>query len=417
MASDKQYDIVIVGGGMVGASLALMLAAWRESFSILMVEANPQSSDDNPDANLWQPSFDARSTALSYSSRQVFESISLWDKLAPHASPITQIQVSDRGHLASTRLSACEQAYDAYGYVVENRRLGNVLHQALARTQTTLVAPATVQQVTVRHDGVALTLSDRPDTVFAKLLVIADGARSATRDKVGITARVKNYDVAGKHQMGLIANIALTTPHHGMAYERFTDEGPMALLPLPDIEGAHRSSLVWTLPADKAAHLQSCSEAEFLRQLHNRFGYRQGPFKGVGERYLYPLTLMTVSEQVRRNIVVVGNAAHNLHPVAGQGFNLALRDIAALTATLAEGAQAGSAPGDLKLLQRYLDRRQSDQSRTILASDGLPRLFGTSSKTVAAARGLGLMALDLMPDLREQFARYGMGLETPAARL
>ena len=408
----SNYDITIVGGGMVGASLALLLnkelsnkkllAEQPRNWRILVVEANPQQQA----SETFALGFDDRSTALSYSTREIFQKIGLWPQLQQRAAAIEQIQVSDRGHVASTRLNAAEQGVDAYGYVVENRWLGSVLQQALDAADVEVAAPATVDAVNVVRGGVELTLSDRNQPIHTELLVVADGARSATRDKLGITSRVRDYG-----QMGLIANIALAEPHNGVACERFTDEGPMALLPLPDSNNQQHSALVWTLPPEKARHLHSCPEAEFLQELHNRFGYRQGQLIAVGERQLYPLKLLETAEQVRRNVVVVGNAAHSLHPVAGQGFNLAMRDIASLTATLAEGAARGQSPGELSLLQGYLDGQAADQERTVAASDWLPRLFGMSSPAVAATRGLGLLALDMAPGLRGQFARYGMGLE------
>ena len=396
------YHITIVGGGMAGASLALLLAAQSHPWRILVVEANPQQQA----SEAFAPSFDDRSTALSFSTRQIFRDIGLWAPLQQRAAAITRIQVSDRGHLASTRLCATEQGFDAYGHVVENRWLGTVLQQSLEKTGVDIAAPATVDALKVVRGGVELTLSDRSESVHTELLVVADGARSPTRDKLGITAGVRDYG-----QMGLIANIALSQPHDGVAYERFTDEGPMALLPLPDNNGQRRSALVWTLPPEQARHLQACPDEEFLARLHDRFGYRQGRLKAVGERHLYPLKLMEAAEQVRRSVVVVGNAAHSLHPVAGQGFNLALRDIAALAKTLDEGASRGQSPGELSLLQSYLDRQQVDQRRTTAASDWLPRLFAMTSPVVAAARGVGLLTMDMVPGVRGQFARYGMGLE------
>lgn len=398
----NQYDIVIAGGGMAGASLALLLAAQPHRWRILVVEANPQQQA----SETFAPSFDDRSTALSYSTREIFQGIGLWMQLQQRSAAITRIQVSDRGHIASTELYAREQGFDAYGYVVENRWLGTVLQQALEKTDVEIAAPATVETVKAVPGGVALRLSDRKQSVHTQLLVVADGARSATRDKLGITANVRDYG-----QMGLIANIALAEPHHGVAFERFTDEGPMALLPLPDSGGAKRSALVWTLPPERARHLQSCPEQEFLTELQQRFGYRQGLLTAVGERHLYPLKLMKATEQVRRSVAVVGNAAHSLHPVAGQGFNLALRDIAVLAQTLDRGARCKQSPGELALLQGYLGRQRVDQNRTIAASDWLPRIFSMKSPAMAAARGLGLLAMDIVPGLRGQFARYGMGLE------
>ncbi|WIO74154.1 2-octaprenyl-6-methoxyphenyl hydroxylase [Porticoccaceae bacterium LTM1] len=396
------YDIVIAGGGMVGASLALLLAAQSHRWKVLVVEANPQQQASTSFA----PSFDARSTALSFSTRRILEKIGLWPQLLPELAAINSIQVSDRGHVASTELHAHEQQLDAFGYVVENRRLGAVLNGALINTDVEFAAPATIDALEMVRDGVRLTLSDRQDAIHTSLLVVADGAQSATREKLGIGCQVDDYG-----QMGLIANIALNKPHNGIAYERFTDNGPMALLPLLDAGSQHRSALVWTLPPERAGELMVCSEADFLAELHHWFGYRQGQFNGVGERACYPLKLIQANEQVRRNIAVVGNAAHSLHPVAGQGFNLALRDIAALAKTLDIGTKRGESCGDLALLQRYLNSQQKDQLRTVTASDWLPKLFAKTSPSVALARGAGLFAMDMMPGLRSQFARYGMGLE------
>ncbi|MDM3872311.1 2-octaprenyl-6-methoxyphenyl hydroxylase [Porticoccus sp. W117] len=398
----QQVDIAIAGAGMVGATLALLLRQANPNWRILVVEPHPQQTSDD-----YNPSFDDRSTALSWRTREVFEGLGLWQQLEQRAAAIEQIQVSDRGHIASTQLSACEQGMTAYGYVVENRWLGQILQQQLANSDITLAAPATIEQVTMTANGAELSISNSNTPITCELLIVADGARSTTRDLLGIGVDVQDYG-----QMGLIANIALAQPHNGVAYERFTANGPMALLPLPDSsEGQHRSALVWTLPPDQAKHLSDCDEAEFLAQLQQVFGYRQGNLLGVGERHLYPLKLMETCEQVRRHLVVVGNAAHSLHPVAGQGFNLAIRDIAALVEVLAEGTNNGCDLGDLALLQKYQNSRESDQQRTVAASHWLPKFFAVDNPTAALARGAGLFAMDMVPSLRGQFARYGMGVE------
>jgi len=209
----------------------------------------------------------------------------------------------------------------------------------------------------------------------------------------------------------LVANIASAESHGGCAYERFTDTGPLALLPLLKAGGSeNRSALVWTLPAVQARHLRDCSKTEFLNVLQERFGYRLGRLVKVGERHEYPLSLVQSSEQVRQGIVVMGNAAHALHPVAGQGFNLALRDVAELGRVLGQGIVAGQAPGDLKMLQRYQRRQQPDQDRTIQFSDRIPALFMHGDPMLGLGRDLALAGLDIMPSLKREFVRYAAGM-------
>jgi 2-octaprenyl-6-methoxyphenol hydroxylase len=218
--------------------------------------------------------------------------------------------------------------------------------------------------------------------------------------------REKSYQ-----QHALVANVAFSQPHKGCAYERFSDQGPIALLPLAaSSPGENRASLVWTLAPERAVHLQACPEDEFLHALQDRFGYRLGRLQQVGERHSYPLALVQSAEQVRQGVVVMGNAAHALHPVAGQGYNLALRDVAELAAVLVDGAAQGLPTGDLALLQRYLARQQPDQNRTIQLSDRLPALFMHSDPVLGLARDLALSGLDILPPLKREFVRMAAGV-------
>ena len=404
----QQVDIAIVGGGMVGLSLALVLAAQQPRWKILVVEAFDVSAAGQPGNPAYRPSFDARSTALSDSSRDIFAQLGLWDELATHVAAIDQVHVSDRGHIGSTRLAAAEQGVTSLGCVIENQWLGAVLMSAVQRqSNIEICSPARLETVKPVVGGMQFSLSNVSAHFQCKLLVIADGAQSESREKLGISARTKDY---GKS--ALIANISLEQSHQGVAYERFTDEGPMALLPLPDLDGEHRSALVWTLDPQQADELKQCDEPAFLAELQERFGFRLGKLQRVGERFAYPLRLVESAEQVRRNLVVIGNAAHSLHPVAGQGFNLSLRDAAMLSEVLWEAEQNGLPLGDLSALESYLERQQLDQQQTIALSDLLPTLFSFKTAPVALARNMGLLALDAMPPLRQQFARLGMGLDT-----
>ncbi len=403
-AKNSTADIVIVGGGMVGISAALLLAA-QHPWKIMLIESQAFSGT----GPLVSPSFDARSTALSWSSRHIYESIGLWSGLAGGLSKISQIHVSDRGHMGLTRIDAAEAEVEALGYVVENQYLGAALLAQLEQTNIQLCTSTSVKGIKPLASGIKLTLaSDQGEQeVDAKLLVIADGAGSSTAQKLGIHSQTASYN-----QSGIIANISLAQPHNGVAYERFTDQGPLALLPLNSFQGRPRSALVWTQPKDQAEILMAADDQSFLEHLQERFGHRLGDFVAVGERVSYPLALTTSTEQVRSNLVVMGNAAHSLHPVAGQGFNLSLRDAATLASALAEAPES---IGSLDRLQSYYQQQSADQRNTVLFSDSLPKLFGLTSPLVAAGRNSGLLAMDLIPALRGNFARFGMGLATREA--
>ena len=397
--------IVIAGGGMVGLSLALLLDRdLPEHVRITVVEGMALPEPD-PSSGAYHPSFDARSTALSFSTATLLQELDLWSDLRPGLGPIRQIHVSRRGRFGSSCLSAQEQGWDALGWVVENPCLGRTLLAAVARRpRIELRCPARVMHARADAAGMEVGLED--DTLRADLLVIADGAASALRESLGFFTRRKSY---GQH--GLIANLAFEQDHRGRAFERFTASGPLALLPLvPTAESDHRMALVWTLPPGEAQRLQATEDDSFCSALADAFGHRLGRITRVGERHSYPLALVEAVEQVRRHCVVLGNAAHSLHPVAGQGFNLALRDAAALSREIAGAIDRQCSPGDLETLESYARSRQDDQDLTIGASDGLPRLFMTAAPLVSLGRDLALAGLDMFPLLRRQFVHQAAGM-------
>mgnify|MGYP001028038219 CR=1 FL=1 len=406
---NNYHDIVIAGGGMVGVSLALQLAAvLPPQHSICMVEGYPLPEPLAEGRPQYHPSFDARSTALSYSTRLIYEKMQVWEELQQWLCPIDSIHVSSRGRFGSSLLRATDHGWSALGYVVENAWLGNALIQALYRQgRVEIHSPARVVGAIPHAGGVKLQLEGKaPAVIDAALLLVADGAGSGLREQLGVAVEEKSY-----RQHALVANVAFAQPHRGCAYERFTDQGPVALLPLlPTEKAAHRSALVWTLDPQRAQHLQACPEEEFLQALQDCFGYRLGRMLQVGERHSYPLALVQSSEQVRQGVVVTGNAAHALHPVAGQGYNLALRDVAELAAVLAKGMADGLPAGDLAMLQRYHERQQADQERTIAFSDRLPALFMHSDPLLGLARDLALSGLDILPPLKREFVRHAAGV-------
>jgi 2-octaprenyl-6-methoxyphenol hydroxylase len=403
----EPYDIAIIGGGMVGISLALLLAQ-QKRWKVLVLESQSIYKGEIPH---YSPSFDARSTALSWSSRCIFEKLGVWQKVQQHAQSIATIHVSDRGHMGLTRLQAQEAGVEALGYVVENSWLGSVLMQQLAQTDVELIGDAKIQTIQPKADSMQLTatLKDQKVEINTRLLVVADGADSASAKLLGIQAQKKDYG-----HSAIIANLSLETAHQAVAYERFTDQGPMALLPLADYKNSARSALVWTQPSHQAEELMAADDSKFINQLQTRFGDRLGQFSQVGERISYTLTQTLSEEQVRRRLVIAGNAAHSLHPVAGQGFNLSLRDMDCLVSRLAE-TPIGSDMGALEPLLDYQDQRTLDQRNTLLFTNGLSKLFGLSSPALALGRNSGLLMMDLVPSLRNQFAHFGMGTQQSGA--
>lgn len=403
----QEVDIAIIGGGMVGASLAALMP---EHFSIMVIESFPLPEQGN-EAPIYQPSYDARSSALSHSSYEIFQEAGVWPLLQKHVQPIHHVHVSDKGYWGSGLLSDKQESMQALGYVVENAWLGRILlHVLQQKPNVQFCCPATVEKVKPLADGTELRIRQGEETmiVHAKLAVIADGARSGICQALGIHTETTAYG-----HTAIVANVSTSENHEGVAYERFTDSGPMALLPLLPVAGApSRSALIWTMPDDESKALMLDGDEVFLKKLQARFGYRQGQFLKVGERHSYPLMLSMAAEQVRQHIVVLGNAAHSLHPVAGQGFNLALRDVKALCTVLCKAHAGGLPIGDLAQLQMYLLAQRQDQYLTMAFSDALPQVFARKQRWIAAGRGLGLLGLELMPGLKSSFVRFATGMRT-----
>lgn len=378
---NKEVDILIIGGGLTGATL--MLALQGLGFSTLLVEAQPFAAKINPD-------FDARSLALSPASQRILAMLGVWEYLQDHAMPIDLIHVSDQHHFGVSRLQG--QLNAPLGYVVEMQHINRALHQLLDPQH--LLAPATVQSVDLPKSCASITTDSGVMNVTARLIVAADGANSPVRSFCGLPSQTKLYG-----QQAIVANIGLLKPHGGRAYERFTAYGPLALLPMQE----NRMSLVWALPPAEADRLMSLTDTEFLRQLQRDFGYRLGRFAKVGKRFSYPLQQVLMPQQVKEQVVFVGNAAHTLHPVAGQGFNLGLRDVATLAQCIAkEGLGAD-------MLQHYLQLRAHDQKIITRFTDSLINVFTSRLPGLGMARGLGLIALDNIPALKKLLARYAQG--------
>ncbi len=398
----NHYDLIIIGGGMVGASLAIALGGGP--LRIALLEAVPFRADA-------QPSYDDRAIALAYGTRRIFAGMGVWDALGAETTPIHSIHISDRGHFGFTRLDCRDEGVEALGYVAVSRAMGAVLADRLEQLPNVQVlCPAPVTNVVIGSDHAEVVIDDGAQSrrLTAKLVVAADGANSQVRDWLGIATQRWEYG-----QTAVITNITPQRPHNHRAYERFTTSGPLALLPMSE----NRCSVVWTVRSQDADGILGLDEAAFLAALQARFGGRLGDFLRVGVRRAYPLMMVRAKEHVRTRLALIGNAAHTLHPVAGQGFNLGLRDVAVLAEVLSDAAAAGRDIGDLEVLQAYAQWRRRDHFKMIAFTDGLARVFANPLAPLRALRNAGLLAVDLMPFVKHTLTRHTMGLAGKLPRL
>jgi 2-octaprenyl-6-methoxyphenol hydroxylase len=381
---------------MVGLSLAAAIGGL--GLDVAVIEPVAPEADE-------QPSFDSRTTALSNGSRRVLEGIGAWRAVEAEATAIRRIHVSERGAFGTAVLTAAEQGVAALGHTIENRLLGRALRERVAALPRVRQVAARVAQVEAGADAVRLG-TDAGDRIAARLLVAADGAQSAVRASLGIGATVDDY---GQH--AVIAHLDSTRFHEHTAYERFTPEGPIAVLPIR--EG--RCAVVWTLAPEAARRALGLADAEFLAELQAAFGLRLGRFSRVGRRQSYPLALTRAAQLTAPRAAILGNAAQSLHPVAGQGFNLALRDVAMLAELLADAR--GGDPGSPALLARYANWRGPDREAVVRFTDTLVRGFALDLAPLRQARGSGLFLFDLLRPVKHEFARRTMGLAGRQPRL
>lgn len=379
--ADRQVDILVIGGGLTGACLLLALAG--KGYSCLLVEAKPFSDRVKAD-------FDARSLALAPAAVRILERLELWPLLHKEAAAIDRIQVSDQYHFGAARLQG--QQDKPLGYVVEMQRINSAIAERLDKSQ--LLAPAQLIALDKLTGLATLSTEQGELKIQAQLIVAADGAESTARRLAALPVKIKDYG-----QQAIVANIGLARGHRAQAFERFTSSGPLALLPMTE----QRASLVWALQPEEAQRLMACSEKEFLKALQLAFGYRAGRLVKAGQRSLFPLRQYLMPQQVAWPLVFVGNAAHTLHPVAGQGFNLGLRDVAALAQCI---VQQGL---NQTMLQHYQRMRQYDQRAIIGITDSLVGVFGSRLPGMAFLRNLGLIAVDNLPFLKRTLAHYARG--------
>jgi 2-octaprenyl-6-methoxyphenol hydroxylase len=411
-------DIAIVGGAMAGATLALGLAKLSATLSrplrIALIEAHV--------ANNNHPGFDARSIAVAHGSVFELTRLGIWPKLQHLGTAIDNIHVSDRGHFGMTELNAKPLGLDALGQVVELAQVGKVLFEELAKSSVSLFCPAKVTYIQAQQDGHLLSLDDGTQ-LHCQLLVAADGANSVVRQHLGQPTEKIDFD-----QTAIVANITTDQAHQHWAYERFTQTGPLALLPMSSVSKSFASkssatptqsrfSVVWALPPAQAHELVNGDKPEFLAALQQAFGHRAGRFVDVGQRVSYPLTLSYMPRPIYHRCIFVGNAAQTLHPIAGQGFNLGLRDVVGLLNVLEQAFSAHQLTnsstqldvGSSAIVHQYLVDRQADRDSTLSNIEFLVRGFSNQYWPLVAGRNVGLRLLSWLPPLKRPVAQTAMG--------
>jgi 2-octaprenyl-6-methoxyphenol hydroxylase len=391
----QDYDLLIVGGGLAGNCLALALQ--QTDLRIAIVEATSREQRRTSPAG-------DRALALAGGSVRLLEMLNVWQQAKRSATAIKQIHISDQGHFGKTRLSSEQEGVAALGYVISARDLEENVADLVDQADITQLCPARVTglmsgddqvYVSIKHHNKAINLS-------AKLLIGADGGNSSVRKLLEIKQRVSEYG-----QTAIVSTIQSSVAHNHTAYERFTPSGPLALLPHGD-----NFSLVWTRSHEAAEELMSCCETEFIQQLHNCFGYKLGEFSLQAARRAFPLTLIKAEKILSGRVVLVGNAVHQLHPVAGQGFNLGLRDVVQLADMLISQQHQGADIGEQNFLHAYARQRKQDHDKVITFTNGLVRIFSNQWLPLAVARNTGLALLDLMPSVKTVFAKHAMGMNT-----
>jgi 2-octaprenyl-6-methoxyphenol hydroxylase len=401
------FDIIIVGGGMIGATAALALSqiSYPHPLKIAIVESVEPSDETSS-------SFDQRAVALSAASVEILKNLKLWKSIQPLACAITDIHVSDQGRFGFTRLKANDYKMDALGQVVPLDQTGPVLWNAIRTTKNiTTFCPYKITGIINKKDHKEVSVNieseiDRSQQLFAKMLLAADGTFSSIAKMTNIKTSRKPY-----LQHAIIANIATEHPHKNRAFERFTQQGPLALLPLT----RNRMSLVWCQTEVNAQKVLTYLDNEIIEKLQQEFGYRLGLITKIGALTTYPLALHTAEKTYQERVLLLGNAAHTLHPIAGQGFNLGLRDIAALVDHIKE--RPINEMGSESFFEDYQQQRQADWKQTITATNGLVKLFSNDFLPMAIARSKALGLVDKIPFVKKQLAMAAMGFSGKSAQL
>ena len=400
-----QQEVIIVGGGMVGLSLASMLA--KTNIAVKLLEAIKYPNYDDENLAPYHSSFDARNSALSRRSVQIYQELGLWNALQEHATPILEVNITEQGSFGKARLKAEQEKVESFGQVIENAWLGRVLLTQVKKEPLIELIDGVQVTSLIQDTDFAYIEAQRGESSLklqSKLVIAADGRDSFCRKALGIGASEHDYD-----QVAIVTTVQTSKPHAHVGFERFSHLGPLALLPLP---GEYRRSVVW--PVKKGTEgewLGDENDQHFLDALQETYGDRAGKFQKTGKRFSFPLSQVLAEKQAVGRVVLMGNAAHTIHPVAGQGFNLCMRDAHVLVRYLKEQQVQGADLGDAGILQDYEKSRLSDQQRVIKFCDSVVRGFSNQNPFLKLMRNTGLIAFDTIPGIKPLVANYAMGLK------
>lgn len=401
-----QQEVIIVGGGLVGLSLALMLS--KAKIQVKLLEAIKYPDYDDESLAPYHSSFDARNSALSRRTVQIYQELGLWELLQEYATPILEVNITEQGSFGKARLKAAQEKVESFGQVIENAWLGRVLlAEVKKQSQIELIDGVQVTSLTQNSDLATIEAMRNGQKIElqAKLVIAADGRDSFCRKALGIGASEHDYD-----QVAIVTTVQTSKPHEHIGFERFSHLGPLALLPLP---GEYRRSVVW--PVKKGTEdewLGEENDQHFLDALQHTYGDRAGKFQKTGKRFSFPLSQVLAEKQAAGRVVLMGNAAHTIHPVAGQGFNLCMRDAHVLVRYLSQQLEKNADLGEQSVLQAYEQARLKDQKRVIKFCDSVVRGFSNQNLFLKVIRNTGLMCFENIPGIKPLVANYAMGLKS-----
>lgn len=400
-----QQEVIIVGGGMVGLSLALMLA--KTNIAVKLLEAISYPNYDDANLAPYHSSFDARNSALSRRSVQIYQELGIWDSLQQYATPILEVNITEEGSFGKARLIAAQEKVESFGQVIENAWLGRVLLSEVKKNPLIELIDG-VQVTSLKQDeNLAYLEASKANEHLqfqSKLVIAADGRDSFCRKALGVGASEHDYD-----QVAIVTTVQTSKPHSHVGFERFSPLGPLALLPLP---GEYRRSVVWPVPkGTEGEWLGDENDQHFLDALQKTYGDRAGKFEKTGRRFSFPLSQVLSEKQAVGRVVLMGNAAHTIHPVAGQGFNLCMRDAYVLTRYLKQQVIKNADLGEAAVLKEYEKSRLKDQQRVIKFCDSVVRGFSNQNPILKFVRNTGLMCFENIPGIKPLVANYAMGLK------